>query len=179
MSEFWDSYPSLAGILDSIDVCPIHRNDKMKAFHELKGCINYLKDSSYDRKGLLIFSDGEHVDPKVYHTKDYKESVELGAFLIAVRSGAPVLPIFIEPNSFFKDCIIVIGELIESYGKSTEELRDKYIEQLNILYEYAKGVAKDIYNRPINNYRTEKHYHCKDTSYVDIDPNIERVKNYR
>lgn len=91
---------ALGAVLRALGAFPVHRG---KAdISAIKQAFSLLREG----KQLLIFPEGTRVK-----TSDAAAEVKSGAGMIAMRSGAPVLPIYITPGKkAFRGCKVIIGE---------------------------------------------------------------------
>ena len=177
--EFWLNYPNIAKLLPPFHVYPITRNKIV--LEELKAELEKLKQKNHS---LIIFPQGRHVDPELminfqeYHQK----TIPLGAFYFSSLSNKPVLPIFMEPQQFFHNNMVVYGKalfpeefkVLDKNGKINKKnmisFANAWVSEINAAYMFAKKNT----NREIHPYKIEKAYtDASGENYRGfIDPNI-------
>lgn len=127
--------PALGKILQKIGMIPVDRNHSdMKA---VRACLNALKSNEI----LGVFPEGTR------HKKGVMEDVEGGIALIALRSQAPVIPIYLpHPIRAFHKNVCYIGAPIETQdlieqgiGKETTEA---LVKRISDTYQIMKENAR-------------------------------------
>ncbi|MEQ8155882.1 MAG: lysophospholipid acyltransferase family protein [Clostridiaceae bacterium] len=178
MAEFWESFPFLGPILERAGFHPISRRKKNP--QEIENLVTYLKDTK--DKLLILFPEGRHIDPEVAAKlgQAYCKMVKKGAFYIAAKSGKKVLPVFIEPNQYFRRVRVHYGNPIdpgdlsiydENGGVSRKKLDD-------FIWEWQKNISSIYFNlhlledRKVREYKIHKVYRESNGYDVSVDPNI-------
>lgn len=161
--EFWDTFPLLSKVLLFFNVYPITRNKLI--LNELKNELIKLKDENHS---LIIFPQGRHVDPEVMvNLFDYDlETIPLGSFFLAAKSGKKIVPVYLETQKPFSDNTVIYGNPIDpcDYGiLSLKEyiqkeqllfLREAWLKEINKSY----SLAKEFTNRKMHDYPLHKKY---------------------
>ncbi|ODU54925.1 MAG: hypothetical protein ABT01_07405 [Clostridium sp. SCN 57-10] len=109
-------------VLRALGAFPVHRG--RADVSAIKQAFSLLRDG----KQLLIFPEGTRVK-----TPDAAAEVKSGAGMIAMRSGAPVLPVYITPGKkAFRGCKVVIGTpfLPEKSGRPDQSDYARMSEQI-------------------------------------------------
>ncbi len=178
MAELWKSFPFLAPVLKWAGFSPINRRNKNP--QEVEDLIIYLEDTK--DKTLIICPDGRHIDPEVAAKlgREYCKMVKKGSFYIAAQSGKKVLPVFIEPNRYFRRVRVLYGNPIDPktlniYDENGEISRKK----LNVfIEEWQKEISRLYFeaslleDREVREYKIHKVYRESDGYDVKVDPNI-------
>lgn len=126
--------PLLSSLIKALGAFPVHRGAADPS--SIKTAISYLKNG----EAVGIFPQGTRVSGSVPENKDIKQ----GASMIAYRSKADVLPVFIKTKNYktriFKKVRIIVGDPIPNgelgiengtqaeYAKASELIFDKVLE---------------------------------------------------
>ena len=119
--------PVLSALFRALGAFGVRRGE-----HDI-GAIKTAMKTLRDGENLLIFPEGTRVRPwKTIRPKS-------GAILFSVRTGTPILPIWLEPKRFpFSPLTCVIGEpylpQTTSEKPSTEELRELAADLMKRIY---------------------------------------------
>lgn len=181
--EFWDHYPAVAKLLPLFNVFPITRNKVQ--MQELKTEQKKLERPDHS---LVIFPQGRHVDPKVItNFKEYhKKTIPLGAFYLAAFSNKPIMPIYMEPQLFFRKNAVVYGKPL--YPEEFKIITSRKRINKENLVKFANAWVDEIheaYLKAIEYVNREMHPYVLQTYYTDasgenygglIDPN--RIMEY-
>ncbi len=158
--EFYEEFPKLAKLLPLFNVYPITRNSLVP--NELKAELKKLRDLNHS---LVIFPQGRHVAPELmarfpqYHL----QTIPLGAFYLALKSGKKILPIFIEPPKIGRKNAIIYGNPLSPMDFDLKSKNKKenmflfltaWLEEINRLYTSFSLVV----GRNCNPYKIENIY---------------------
>ena len=119
-------------ILTSAHVILVGRGDTDMA--AMRNCMKAVKM----KKILLIFPEGTR------HHKGQMEEIQNGTSLIAMRSGAPIIPIYIDRKmGFFKKTNMYVGEPIPYDDLKEKGINTETCEEMNERFRetYRKMIA--------------------------------------
>ena len=126
-------------LLTSAHVIFVGRGDTDMA--AMRSCMKAIRM----KKILLIFPEGTR------HHKGQMEEIQNGASLIALRSGAPIVPVYIDRKmGFFRRTHLYVGDPIpcedlKARGINTEtcgEMNDRFRETFRRLMAGAEGTSQ-------------------------------------